>query len=490
MKYNGGVSKVTKRKVLYICHNHPSVRPGGAEAYALELYEEMRSSDEFEPIYLAKGGPPLMQTGSLHSGTYFGPVNADSNQYFFYTDGYDFDFLYGTIKGKEFYTKFFNEFLLVFQPDVVHFQHTLHLGYDLIRQTRNTLPDVPILYTLHEFLPICHRNGQMVRTEHQNQELCHESSPRRCHECFPDISPQTFFMRKRFIQSNFSLVDLFLAPSHFLLERYVEWGIPREKIQFEEYGRRMVQKIVKSEGEQAVLDRGAATTVLLDANPQSPGEEGSADDPRRGRSGLLQSQRLQDGGSAVTMTSAARNRVGFFGQITPFKGVHVLLEAMKILAEDDECDAHLWLHGANLDLQYPSYQNKFNELLEATEQNVTFVGRYDPDELPELMANVDWVVVPSIWWENSPLVIQEAFFHGRPVICSDIGGMAEKVTDGVNGLHFRVGDSRSLAQAIRRAANSSVLWETLQSRIPEVYKIEDSVAKMTEIYRALLDHKA
>ena len=62
------------------------------------------------------------------------------------------------------------------------------------------------------------------------------------------------------------------------------------------------------------------------------------------------------------------------------------------------------------------------------------------------MARIDWVVVPSIWWENGPLVILEAFQHGRPVICSDIGGMSEKVTDGVNGLHFRRGDPRDLAR--------------------------------------------
>ena len=36
--------------------------------------------------------------------------------------------------------------------------------------------------------------------------------------------------------------------------------------------------------------------------------------------------------------------------------------------------------------------------------------------------------------------------HGRPVICSDIGGMAEKVTDGVDGLHFRGGDPEDLAR--------------------------------------------
>ena len=54
------------------------------------------------------------------------------------------------------------------------------------------------------------------------------------------------------------------------------------------------------------------------------------------------------------------------------------------------------------------------------------------------MAEVDWVVVPSIWWENAPLVIQEAFRHRRPVICGDIGGMAEMVRDGVDGLHAPV----------------------------------------------------
>ena len=48
-----------KKRILYIAHNHPSVRPGGAEAYALELYEAMKSSPEFEPIFLAKGGPPM-----------------------------------------------------------------------------------------------------------------------------------------------------------------------------------------------------------------------------------------------------------------------------------------------------------------------------------------------------------------------------------------------------------------------------------------------
>jgi glycosyltransferase involved in cell wall biosynthesis len=170
--------------------------------------------------------------------------------------------------------------------------------------------------------------------------------------------------------------------------------------------------------------------------------------------------------------------------------VDVLLEAMKILGKDRESDARLWLYGANLELQPAAFRKRFGSLVAAGKKNVRLVGRYDQAELPNLMANTDWVVVPSIWWENSPLVIQEAFLHGVPVICSDIGGMAEKVTHGVNGLHFRVGNPESLAQTIRRAISSQGLWEELRGGIPEIYDIEDSAAVLAETYRELIDRKA
>lgn len=445
---------MAKPKVLYIVHNHPHVRPGGAEGYALELYEAMRDMGGFEPVLLAKGGPPFSTMKQPHPGTLFGSVNDDPNQYFFFTDPAGYDWFYGTSTDKNIYTKFYRAFLEAHRPDVVHFQHTAHLGFDLIRETRNTLPNAAILYTLHEYLPICYRQGQMVRVH--NEELCRESSPRRCHECFPDKSPQEFFMRKKFVQSHFALVDLFLAPSYFLLERYVEWGIPREKIRYEDYGRHEVER-------------------LPDAATDRP-----------------------------------RNRIGFFGQLSPFKGADVLLEAVKILCKDrathrplfpgaflhagtpngshpEISELHVWLHGANLELQQGSYQNKLRELIEATKDNVTFVGRYERDDIPQLMSNIDWVVVPSIWWENAPLVIQEAFQHRRPVICSNIGGMAEKVSDGVNGLHFRVGDPVHLAETIRHAVTTPGLWESLREGIPAVYKIEDSVQTLDTIYRALMN---
>ena len=423
-----------KRRVLYVSHNHPSIVPGGAETYALELYQGMRGSAEFEPILLSRIGNPHVGPASAHSGT----VNQDPNQYLFYADTTDFNWLMLTPYRKDGCTRFYREFLEAYRPDVVHFQHTLFIGLDVITETRNTLPRTPIVYTLHEYVPICHRDGQMLRAT--SNETCLEASPRRCSTCFPDIPPQAFFLRKQFIQSHLSKVDTFVAPSRFLLERFVDWGIPRGRIEFEEYGRLPIERV---------------------------------------------STRSREG---------ARNRFGFFGQLNRSKGITVLLEAMRALAADGRdqrrADAHLWVNGANLEFQEQEFQRQFSALLERSKANVTFVGRYDQARLPQLMADIDWVVVPSIWWENSPLVIQEAFAHGKPVICSNIGAMAEKVRDGVDGLHFRANDPVSLAQTLRTAATSPGLWERLAQGIRPVYGMDEHVQHMETLYRALLERRA
>jgi glycosyltransferase involved in cell wall biosynthesis len=269
----------------------------------------------------------------------------------------------------------------------------------------------------------------MVRT--RNNELCYEASPRRCNQCFPEISAQMFFLRERFIKSAFELVDMFIVPSHHARERYVEWGIPPEKIQRIPHGRVPVPAI--------------------------------ADPP--------------DAGS--------RRRIAFLGQVTRFKGVELLLEAMKILAAQGS-DVQLALHGGNLNHQPEEYRNKIQQLLSDTEQNVVFFGPYAQAELPELLSATDWVVVPSIWWETGPLVIHEALAHNRPVICSDIGSMVEHIHHAVNGLHFRVGDAYSLADAIERAVRTPELWHQLRAGIKPPTSMNEHLAGVYSIYRDLL----
>jgi len=436
-------------KVLLICHNHPSVRPGGAEAYAYELFEAMREQPAIEPIFLAKGGPPMGQSGNVHSGTRVSPVEGRSDEYLIYTDGLDYDWVYGGVMDTDFYTYCVRDFLAAYRPDVVHVQHTQFLGYPLVREVRNTLPNAAIFYTLHEYLPICHNIGQMVRQG--SMELCTRESPRRCHECFPAISPQTFFMRKRFIQAHLAAVDRFIAPSRFLRDRYISWGLPADRIEF--------------------LDNG----------------------------------RSIDASGVASRESGPRNRFAFFGQLNAFKGIDVLLEAMRIIDSETAADRRnpgsgarastrrdraprLRIHGGNLDMQPADFQERVLGMIEAL-PSVSYQGRYDHASLTALMSEVDWVVVPSVWWENSPMVIQEAFLHGRPVIASDIGAMAEKVTDGVNGLHFRAGDAASLARVMTRAATTPGLWEQLRPRGTEVPRMDEHVRVLDELYRKVLDER-
>jgi glycosyltransferase involved in cell wall biosynthesis len=423
---------MTKRKVLYVCHNHPLVRPGGAEAYALELYGAFRDSGRFEPLLLARTGKPISKIGRYHEGTLLTAVDGDPNQYFFYSEYSEFDWFLGTTRNREVITRHFADFLAAYRPEVVHFQHTLFIGYEAVRVVRNVLPESAIVYTLHEFLPICHRQGQMLRVG--SEKPCSHESPRRCHECFPDIAPQEFFMRKRFIQSHLGLVDRFVAPSRFLRDRYVDWGIPAENILIEDYGRLPVR-----EG----------------AQPEDPPH---------------------------------LNRIAFFGQLSHYKGVAVLLEAMKLLVERG-VDVRLSIHGANLELQPQDFLDDFESLLEAIKEHVTFAGPYSAEDLPALLAKTAFVIVPSIWWENSPLVIQEAFLHRRPVICSDIGGMAEKVTDGTNGLHFRAGDPDSLAGTIERAIGTPGLWNALRDGIGGVLAMDEHVERLSALYEELLERR-
>jgi glycosyltransferase involved in cell wall biosynthesis len=228
-------------------------------------------------------------------------------------------------------------------------------------------------------------------------------------------------------------VDAFIAPSEYVKERYAAWGIPAEKIVVAPYA----------------------------CFPVGEPEAGA--------------DRLPD---------RPRNRFAFFGQFTPYKGADVLLQAMARLGEDFE--GHLWIYGANLETQRPEFRDMFASMLEATGKTVTFAGHYDHAELAKLMQRIDWVVVPSIWWETGPIVVLEAFQYGKPVICSDIGGMSEKVTHDVSGLHFRNRDPASLAEAMRRAVETPGIWDRLRAGIPQVPMIMDHARNMSDLYRDLL----
>jgi glycosyltransferase involved in cell wall biosynthesis len=114
---------------------------------------------------------------------------------------------------------------------------------------------------------------------------------------------------------------------------------------------------------------------------------------------------------------------------------------------------------------------------------IEYCGPYEMNEVMSLMSASGWVLVPSIWWENSPLVIEEAFHSERPVICSNIGGMKEKVTDEVNGLHFRVRDPHDLSRVLERCLREPDLWHQLRQSVRRLPSLHESAAQHRAYYQ-------
>ena len=293
------------------------------------------------------------------------------------------------------------DLLAQFDPDIVHIHHYAHMGIELFPAVKRAVPDAKVLLTLHEFMAMCMNNGQMVKRE--TLKLCNKAAVSDCHKCFPSHSPGDFLLRKSYVLDQLSYVDEFISPSVFLAQRYTDWGLAKDKMHVIE-------------------------NVLPDLQPIVPRELGEGE---------------------------KRAKFAFFGQVNPYKGIDILLQALLFLPEHIKSQVTLEIHGANLDAQTSEFKEKVEKLLESTGSMVDFRGPYESEQLRSRIADCDWVIIPSIWWENSPVVIQEAIHFGRPLIGSNIGGMKEKI-EGKAGLTFEARSANSLAQMMVKAIEPEV----------------------------------
>ncbi len=136
--------------------------------------------------------------------------------------------------------------------------------------------------------------------------------------------------------------------------------------------------------------------------------------------------------------------------------------------------------------QPADFQQEFLTRLNSAGHNVKFHGPYDQNRVDQFMRSVDLVLVPSIWWENSPVVIQEALRNRRPVVCSDIGGMAEKIMDGRDGFHFPVGNAVALANLLRRLNGARARIDAVSRSIQPPPAAEAIVSRHEALYRQLV----
>jgi glycosyltransferase involved in cell wall biosynthesis len=388
-------------RILFVVHNHPALQPGGSETFALGLFRELRDRHDVEGLFLAGVTEALRER---RPGTLLQAAGEAADELLVSLDRFD-----------RFYLSQLDVFGLAalaplvarLGPDVVHLHHPLLFGLEGIDMLRRAAPRARLVATLHDYFAICPAEGQFLTPA---GERCAGPSRAGCRRCFPDRSALDLALREITIRDAFRCFDALIAPSRFLRDRFVAAGWDAGRI-----------------------------TVLPNATP--------AAEPVPHRA-------LPKGGR--------RDHFAVFGNVNRFKGTLVALHASARLSAGGIAHG-LAVHGGTA-WQSEAFRADFNAALAAAPE-ARHLGTYGPAEHAARIAAADWVVVPSIWFENAPLVILEAFRHRRPVICGDAGGMAELVRDGVDGLHAPIGDPVGLAAVMRRAAEEPRLWQRLVAGI-------------------------
>ncbi len=179
-------------------------------------------------------------------------------------------------------------------------------------------------------------------------------------------------------------------------------------------------------------------------------------------------------------TDPERITVGYIGTVQYHKGVHVLVRAFRKV-RSSRLRLQVW-GGCFHETEYDAHVKR----LAADDHRIEFRGPYEHADLARVTRGIDIVVVPSLWYENAPLTVTSAHAFRIPVIAADMGGMAEMVRPGYDGLTFRPGDVDSLAERLETIARQPELIGQFGRNVVPPPRIEEEAFRTERLYRAVL----
>jgi glycosyltransferase involved in cell wall biosynthesis len=170
----------------------------------------------------------------------------------------------------------------------------------------------------------------------------------------------------------------------------------------------------------------------------------------------------------------------YVGQLSPHKGVDILIKAFQEITAE-----HIRLHIVGKGQDFRRYQRVAEK-----DPRILFHGFVPTQKLRQIYECSNISVIPSIWYENSPVFIYESFIYQNPVIGSRIGGIPELIKDDYNGYMFEPGDSDKLKRLLDTLIEDRIFLERLSKGARETareYDIKEHVSKLKKIYEAVID---
>jgi glycosyltransferase involved in cell wall biosynthesis/SAM-dependent methyltransferase len=318
--------------------------------------------------------------------------------------------------------QFCDRFLTREHFDLIHVCHPMRVG-SVIRSAKKKM--IPVVLTLTDFWLMCPRGIGVTR----DMVLCSGSMDGNdCYErCYGEPWKEKISKRFKDVWELFQLVDKVVCATQFLKGMYESQGYCHD-ISIIRFG--------------------------TDYNT------------------IIPNSRIYHETSEITF--------GYLSYLAFHKGAHVLVEAY---IKADAPNISLLMYGdTSADKKY------FNQLKTIAKNTgkIGFPGKYSYEDLTNIINNLDVIVLPSIWWENSPLVLLRSLAQDVPVITSNLGGMTEIIKDGMNGFSFEIGNPEDLAKIIKKISDNPSILNTLKQQITHPPRIEEESFEYDCLYQSLI----
>ena len=418
--------------ILKIIHGYPPNYNAGSEVYSQSICNELSKTNKVS-VFTREENPyakdlTIRKEVKNENLTFYYANNPQGK------DGYrhsELDVNFATL-------------ILEIKPDIAHVGHLNHLSTGIIDELNKV--NIPVVFTLHDFWLMCPRGQFLTRGigKENNFQLCSKQEDKKCAtNCYEvyfsgkkeDLKQDTYnwtnWIQNRMLETKAIIdkVNLFIAPSHYLRDRFIkDFNIPENKISYLDYG------------------------FPIDY--------------------LTQTEKSKE---------KTNYTFGYIGTHVPAKGINLLIEAFSKI----ENPATLKIFGRD----NGQSTNALKQLAKLSINPIEFHGEYINHNLAnDVFANIDCIVVPSVWAENSPLVIHEAQSCKIPVITADYGGMKEYVNHKINGLLFEHRNAKSLQKQLEFAIKNIELMEEfgkkgyLHSNDGSVPDIVNHCKELVEIY--------
>jgi len=442
-------------KILQVAHSLPFLNQAGTEIYTYELSRGL--SKKHELYIFARECDKKQEEYKISEKNINGIKVFLINNTFRHCDSFRMYYQNEAIDAK------FEALLDRIKPDAVHIQHLVFLSIGIIKKIKQR--GIPIVFTIHDYWLMCPRWHILKKDLTPCGKAFIHDFNKECLGCLAELlsikkSSKAVYLfsknilplfllrwlkyvyvscsgkigandsglvklRERYNSIKLLLNDvvLFLTPSSYLKDKFTEFGIRPDKIK--------------------VMRNGL-------------------------NAGLFQD---------IQKTMSDKIRFAFIGTILPAKGVDVLIKAFNRVKRSN---AELKIYG---DLRsYAGFEHYSSYLKSIIKnKNIKLMGGFDHSKISGIFKEIDVLVVPSIWHENSPLVISEAFLSNTFVIASNIGGIPELVKDGFNGFLFKPGDVSDLREKIEYVLNNADIAIGLRKNITNVKTIEENAKEIEDI---------